>query len=118
MDATASHRLRAAVREKPARNPADYFAPTLILLAPLLHFLEHHDYSLWRPESLLLALPLVAVGLLFSLALRNGSHLRRVLLIGFVLAVFLNLRGVYGFFEMFAACAIVAWLLREHLTIK
>ena len=110
------NRLPAGMREKAARNPADFFAPTLILIAPLLHFLEHHGYGLLRPEILYIALPLVVVGLLASLLIRRSSNLVRVLIISTLLATFLNLRGVYGFFEMLIGCAVIAWLLREHLT--
>lgn len=112
----AENRLPAAVRTRSAGGVADYLAPTLILLAPLLHFLEHHGYGLLRVESALLLLPLAVVGLLASAVIRNASQPVRVLVISTLLATFLNLRGVYGFFEMLVACAIVAWLLREHLT--
>jgi len=108
--------LRAAVPEKSARRLADYVAPPLILLAPYLHFLEHHGYGLFHPEALVIALPLVALGLLAGVVISRASNLVRVLLISAVFTVFLNLRGVYGFFEIAAGCAIVAWLFREHLT--
>ncbi len=119
---------------------ANVAAPPLILLLPLVGFLHFHHYELWRPESVLSALPLIGLGLMISGFIALRPTLLRPAVTGLLLVVFLDFQfqsnlwidqllgwevalGIKGAVAVGGALIIVltlmsiCWLLRRHLGI-
>jgi len=49
------------------RHLANIAAPGLLFLSPFLVFVRFHDYPIWRPEILVVALALIGLGMPFGL---------------------------------------------------
>lgn len=49
------------------RHAANLAAPGLLILCPFLVFVRFHDYPVWRPDILLVALALIGLGVPFGL---------------------------------------------------
>lgn len=71
---------------------ANVFAPALILLTPLVSFLSHHRYDLWRTESLISMGAVLLLGLALSLVISLRSELLRPAIIGLLLVLFLDMQ--------------------------
>jgi hypothetical protein len=102
----------------------DLCALTLILLAPFVVLLSFHGYSYFTPEVLLiLALALLAAGLLALLIGFTGRLVRAVVFAGLI-ALFVDMHASLPpwsslvvtliFLAVVAGLAALLWLLREH----
>ncbi len=100
-----------------------------MLLPPLVNFLRSNDYGLLRPESLIVAAGLVAIGLTLGAVMRLSGRLACALVMGFLAVYFFDLhvhwfgleakRTVGGFFMLiglgFTAAGALAWLMHAQI---
>lgn len=96
---------------------ADWVAPPLILLAPFANFISYHRYGYFQPEVLWVAAILLSIGLILGLLVFAGNQVLRVLVMGFLLALFLELAiQPLGLRTLLPSCLLLVWLLRAHIT--
>ncbi len=95
-------------------------ACSLVLLAPFVIFVRHHDYALWRPEVLLAGAMIGLVGLAFGLMLAFLPAVVRVAIASAFVVLFVDLQmnwidsGVRGLCVLLPGLAVL-WPLRAHL---
>ena len=70
----------------------DLFTPALILLVPLVNFLQYNDYYFLSPEVLIMVISFLAIGLASSLVGKFGGRIVKVLAYSVILTIFLDLQ--------------------------
>ena len=98
----------------------DAIAPSLILLAPFVVFLEHNGYPYLAPETLLLYAGFTAVGSGLGFAAVAGGRATRSLLMAFLIAILIDVQfDLLEWWGMrvaiaFAVPFILTWILGDQ----
>jgi hypothetical protein len=104
--------------ENPHREPnwPSYIAPCLILLAPLIAFIDYHGHPFVNPEVWWLILGMIIVGLVIGSFIKNMGNFCRSLSLAILLEFSLELIGNFDDIGK-VLCAILAflfaWFFRE-----
>jgi hypothetical protein len=120
--ARRTRQLRDHLRPNDHPHPAAaLFAPSLILLAPLLNFLSFHDYGLTRPETGILLGSCLALGLLLGAATFLGGRILRWLVLSGTIAFTVDAQVGESdesrvFWISLGVALCVGWFLRSRLT--
>lgn len=128
------------VKMPPVTRLANWMAPALILLAPLVGFLRYHNYDILRAETLLCIGLFILVGLAIGAFVALRPDLLRPAVIGLLLILILDLHLrsaeqvwpaqfvewdlawahkfvvlIAGFLVVTLVLMTVTWLVRQHL---